>query len=116
MLAAYRASGTCLVCDRCAASLGIPCADPLTCARHAACLCHILTSVTRQTAAEAIDVHETVPSRVVPAGLQRPGLGRAVDRPYWNQLGATGVVPGHGAQPGTGVLRLYPAGRLLIRW
>ncbi len=107
------ASGTCLVCRRYATSIGDDLTNCITLRRlrfgHATCL-----PVTG-TAAKAGDVQTTISPRVVPARLQRSGLGRALDWAYRHDLGTTRSVPRSRAQSGAGVFRLHPAGGFLLR-
>ena len=52
---------------------------------------------------------DAVPSWPVPAGVQRAGLGRALDRAHRRDLDAAQIVHRRGASAGAGVLRLHSA-------
>ncbi len=74
---------------------------------HSACLKLI-------GAGERTDGGEAVSPWLVPARLQRAGLGRELDRPYRHHLDGARAVRRHGAVPGTRLLRLRAAGGLIL--
>src|SRR6202022_2567796 len=55
---------------------------------------------------------QTLPSRLVPAGLERPGLGRALDRQHQRGLDVGGHVPRPRPRHRARLLRLHAARRL----